>query len=285
MNIWARENLHIWEVANWDFAQRSCEDRARLLEQFDIQHYAYLGTADPHGARPDINTSQLDIDAEIEALKRHGINVRAWQFWFNGDDPARERLIGKALAALGRHGIAPRIWVTQAFSRSSVSLLHPESSEGFPKTPEEQQQRIQHEANRIAALARAVAVCGCKVDLYNHQDWFGLMANQLGILGRLKEMGIGDVGLVYNFGHSFSPVHDDANAFAELWERIKPHVTAVNLAIFGPRELEMMRVIEQSGWQGAVGMFPGFGNMELAITSALWSLNWAAAQVRARHPN
>src|SRR5262249_12607309 len=153
------------------------------------------------------------------------------------------------------HRIAPHIWVTQAFSSSSVNLLNPESSEGFPRNPEEQQERVEREASRVAALVKAVAVCGCKVNLYNHQDWFGQMDNQLAILARLKQMGIDDVGLVYNLGHSFSRIHDDANGFPELWQKIKSHVTTVNVAVFGMREVEMMRTIEQSGWQGAVGMF------------------------------
>ena len=50
---------------------------------------------------------------------------------------------------------------------------------------------------------------GCPVEIYNHNGWRGNEDNELAVLGRLKEMGITDIGLVYNFSHTHDADHDD----------------------------------------------------------------------------
>src|SRR5262245_24733935 len=70
--VWARSNLHAWEIANFDLMKRSPDERARMLKQLGIVHYAYLSRADPYGREADVSTSQLDIDAEIAAMLKHG---------------------------------------------------------------------------------------------------------------------------------------------------------------------------------------------------------------------
>src|SRR5262245_60625030 len=117
-SIWSVDNLHIWEVANWDLVERTPTERAQLLKRFGIRHYAYLGMVDPQGLHPDINTSQLDVDAEIEAMQAHGIDLRAWYFWLNSDDPESDSRILQTLAAFKRHKIHPQIWVPQSMEAS-----------------------------------------------------------------------------------------------------------------------------------------------------------------------
>jgi sugar phosphate isomerase/epimerase len=278
-SIWSRDNLHVWEVANWDFVRRSSDERARLLATFGIKHYAYLGTVDPYGAKPDFGASHLDVDAEIGAMKKYGIDIRAWFFWLNTDDPTRDPLIATALEAFKRHSIHPQIWVPQAMEENPVNLLNPGSKEGFPTGDSEQRDRVRREAERIATFVRLATPYGCTVNLYNHQGWFGMMENQLAILDELSRQGITNVGLCYNPGHAISATHDDAKVFTTLWGRIQPHVVAVNVVVWGARELGMMRIIQNSGWRGAVGIFPFFGNMEFCIRNALWMMEWVREEL------
>src|SRR5262245_37975020 len=64
--------------------------------------------------------SQLNIDAEIEAMQRSGIDVRAWYFWVNTEDPENDPNVKKTLESFKRHNIHPQIWVPQSFARHSV---------------------------------------------------------------------------------------------------------------------------------------------------------------------
>lgn len=274
MDIWNPSKLHAWEVPTFDLVKRTSDERAKMLKEVGFHYYAYLPMGDAQGKQPDINTSQLDIDAEIEAMKKYGIGIRAWYFWVNVDDPAKDPTVMRTLEAFKRHDIHPQIWITHSYADPDA-----ESKKGFPTSAHEQSIRVKREAARIAAFVKLAAPYGCSVNLYNHRGWFGMMDNQLAILTRLKELGITNVGMVYNFGHSKSELHDDSSNFAEMWERIKPHVVTVNIWVFGARELKMMRIIQESGWRGSVGVEPIGGNAELNLRNALWTAKWAAAQL------
>jgi sugar phosphate isomerase/epimerase len=276
-SIWDLARMHAWEVPTFDLVKRSSDERAKMLKELGFNSYAYLPMADPHGKQPDYKTSQLDIDSEIEAMKRHGIEIRAWYFWVNVDDPAEDQTVRRTLEAFKRHDIHPDIWVPQSYADPNA-----QTEKGFPTSPQEQTRRVEREAARIAAFVKLAAPYGCRVNLYNHRGWFGMMDNQLAILKRLKEAGITDVGMVYNFSHSRSEIHDDSKTFTDIWRRIKPHVVTVNIYISSERELEMMRIIQESGWEGSVGVLPFGGNAELNFRNALWTAEWAAAQFGSR---
>src|SRR5438874_12544669 len=68
--LWANENLMAWGVVPYDAKKRTPEQRAQMLEHLHIQHFAY------DWQPKDIPT----FDAEIEALRNHHIDLRAW--WF-----------------------------------------------------------------------------------------------------------------------------------------------------------------------------------------------------------
>lgn len=274
VSLWAKEKVHAWELPTWDLVKRTPDERARVLEQLGVRHYAYLPMADSHGETPDWNTSQLDVDAEITAMQKHGIEIRAWYFWINVDDPGKDATVTKTLEAFQRHGIHPQIWVPQSFAQP-----FPEGREAFPQNPAEQRRRIERESDRIAKLVKLAAPYGCKVNLYNHRGWFGMVTNQLAMIEELKRRGLSDVGMVYNFPHSSTSYHNDAANFPEIWDSIKAHVVAVNLG-FGFRELDMMRTIQESGWQGDIGVEPlPYGDAALTLKNALWLLDWSAAQL------
>jgi hypothetical protein len=163
-----------------------------------------------------------------------------------------------------------------------------------PKDAKQQEERVHSEAERIKAFADLAAPYGCKVELYNHGGWFGRVDNQLAIITRLKELGAPDVGLVYNFVDAHDEHHDDIQDFEHVWRRIQPHVDAVNLAGIGQSnaevvnlsqgesELEMIRIIDDSGWHGPVGLFAHAETQdaEETLRDRLAGFDWLIAELR-----
>jgi len=326
--IWSRDNLIAWEIASADTKKRGSEERARLLNAYGIKRYAYLATRDPFGD-DRANVSQLDINNEIEAMQRHGIEISAWYFWVNMEDPAKDPNVRAALEAFKRYRIQPQIWVSESFAGTprspedwhSVLPSLPVGNKSideyparkradlikgyiaadavvqlssYPKTLEEYEARVQREADRIHAFVKIASECGCKVNLYNHRGWFGMIENQLAIIKRLEEMGVTTVGLVYNFSHSRDFFHDDSKVFAKLWKKMQPYVVAVNVTAVsldglqplylshGVGEIEMMRTIAESGWKGPVGLLLGDkgGDVESNIRKTLLGLDWIVGELR-----
>jgi sugar phosphate isomerase/epimerase len=315
-DIWAHDNLFAWCVVPFDAKARTPEQRAEMLEELGFRNFAY------DWRQKDIPT----FDEEIDALQRHGINLIAWWFPFDAEDPEAKAI----LEIFKRHYIHPQLWVIQSvsqflkapedigkflpegfpvprneqeFSRLSdankaivekvlAQLKKSAPNSHFPKTPEEQDQRVRSEAERIEALAKLAAPYGCTIELYNHNGWFGREENQLAIIERLKEMGETSVGMVYNFSHSRDALHDDSKDFPELWSKIKGHVVAVDISgmrfegneVFpsqGDSELAMMRTIQDSGWKGLVGLIAEKGgDAKVTLSNYLTGLDWLAAEFR-----
>jgi len=272
-SLWAHDNLHVWEVANRDLNKRGPDERAQMLKRLGIRHYAYLSRQDPYGKEPDINTSQLVIDAEIEAMQRNGLDIRAWYFWLNTDDPKSDPNVSKTFEAFKRYHIHPQVWVPQSHAQAEMAYSV------FPKTPEEQKQRVIREAERIRLFVKLAEPYGLKVDLYNHGGWFGKEENELDILDRLKELGVTNVGLVFNFAHASYMYTDLQQVFAQMWRRIKPYVVAVNMDV-NPRYLEMLRIVEDSGWKGPVGILARGGDTDVDVRYNLAALDFLATELR-----
>ena len=328
-NIWAHDNLVAWEVAPYDTMKRSSEERAKMLKRLGLKHYAYLSSSYELDTKEDVTISQHNVDAEIEAMQNHGINIKAWYFWFNADDPAEVPKIRATFESFQRHNIRPQIWVTHSYAYwpqtpeewaellpegvswpDTMEAQHNISPEQWPalkkayeyveanntpKTPAEREQRIKQEAERIYKLVKLASQYGCKVNIYSHRGWFGVIDNQLAILERLKEMGVTDVGMVYNFSHSRSQFHDDTKTFPQLWEKMKPYVVAVNVVGLsgegefggggypsqGDYELDMMRTIQNSGWSGAIGVLGAVQmDTEVVLKKAMRGMDWIAAELK-----
>src|SRR5688572_5360372 len=94
--LFARENLVAWCIVPFDARKRGPEERAAMLERLGFKHFAYDWRAE------HIPT----FDAEIEALKRHGIALDA--FWAAGELNRETQLI---LDTLERHGVKTELWV------------------------------------------------------------------------------------------------------------------------------------------------------------------------------
>lgn len=253
-DFFALENLHAWCVVPFDAKKRGPEERAVMLQKLGFKRFVY-------DWRPkDIPT----FDAEIEALKKHGIELTAW--WSPTD--SRDPVLLTTLEVFKRQNVHPQLWVMGS---------------GNPtKTAEEQKQRVEQEAERIRKIVDLAAPYGCKVELYNHNGWFGQPDNEVAIIERLKQLGVTDVGMVYNFSHG----HNDIAEFPAIWKRIQPHVVALNVTGMvkdgesklmppsqGDYELGMMRTVLESGWRGPVGLIAEQGgDAEVTLSNNLRGL-------------
>ena len=233
-SLFARSNLVAWCIVPFDAKKRGPEERAQMLNRLGIQKMAYDWRAE------HIPT----FEAEIDACRKHNIEITAWWFPTTLDKDAQA-----ILAVLKRKNLKTQLWVMGT---------------GEPtKSAEEQSKRIATEVARLRPIVDAAASIGCKVGLYNHGGWFGEPENQVALI---KALNAPNVGIVYNFHHG----HDQIERFPELFAAMKPHLYCVNINGMvkngdragkkiltvgeGDRELEMLKTIQQSGWRGPIGI-------------------------------
>jgi len=233
-----------------------------MLQRLGFQNFAYDWRS------KDVPT----FDAEVEALTQHGVNLVAWWFPTDAGDPNAKVI----LEVIQRHHIHPQLWVM--------------GSGGPTRTEAEQAQRTDEEAERIRRIVELAAPYGCQVELYNHNGWFGRPDNEVAVIERLKQRGVGGVGMVYNFSHG----HADIADFPAVWKRIEHYVVAVNVSGMvtgerlippsqGDKELDMLRTIQRSGWHGRIGLIAEQGgDAEVTLRNDLRGLEWLSKELA--HP-
>jgi sugar phosphate isomerase/epimerase len=256
------QNLTAWCVVPFDARKRGPMERAEMLQRLGFKNFAYDWRS------KDVPT----FDAEVEALNQHGINLVAWWFPTEPGDPNARTI----LEVIQRHGLHPQLWVMGSGSPT--------------KTEAEQLQRTDQEAERIRKIVELAAPYGCKVELYNHNGWFGQPDNEVAVIERLKQKGVSGVGMVYNFSHG----HADMADFPAIWKRIQRCVVAVNVSGMvtserlvppsqGDKELDMLRAIQQSGWRGPIGLIAEQGgDAEVTLGNDLRGLEWLSKEIA--HP-
>ena len=232
-DLFAKKNLVAWCIVPFDGKQRGPKERAAMLNRLGIGKLAY-----------DYRAKHISsFDAEMRALKKHGIELTAWWFPTTLNDEAR--LI---LSVLQRHRIKTQLWVT---------------GWGGPKSADQQMEWVKQEANRIRSIAVAANRIGCKVGLYNHGGWFGEPENQIAIIRELK---LKNVGIVYNLHHG----HSQLKRFPQLLKKMLPYLYAINLngmngseghskekilpIAAGDRDLSILNTIYRSGYKGSIGI-------------------------------
>lgn len=266
--LWDHRNLVATIVNHFDAKERGAEEVAQMLNELGITKYAY-------------NWRENDVpnfDAEIDALQKHKIQLVAW-FLYGSDNPHLQLI----LDTFKRHHIHPQIWIYESQQQQDAQA-----------NSQQQPQHVNQEADRIAPLAKQAARYGVKIELYNHNGWFGMEENQLAVIARLKQRGVTNVGMVYNFTHARDKVHDDSKGFPALWAKMKPHVAEVNITGMamddnkhvlypsqGDAELDMMRTVQKSGWRGPIGITAEKGgDAEFTLTNYLLGLDWLAAELK-----
>ena len=258
--LFARTNLVTWCIVPFDSTKRGPEQRAAMLERMGIRHFAY-----------DYRAEHIPtFDAEIEALLRHHIDLTAWWFPTVLNDEAR--LI---LKTLQKHGIKTQLWVMGGGADT--------------KSPDEHKVRVAAEVARLRPIAEEAAKIGCTVGLYNHGGWFGQPENQLAIIDQLS---MPNVGIIYNLHHG----HEHLARFAEVLQKIKPHLLLLNLNGMvkdgetngkkilplgeGDLDLALLKTIRDSGWHGPLGILSHVQvDAEARLLDNLAGLDWLVAQL------
>ena len=229
-----KENLVAWCIVPFDAKKRGPEERAAMLERLGLRRLAY-----------DWREQHIpEFDAEIDALQRRHIRLEA--FWATvSEDGARNKHLPVIFDLLQRRRVSPQIWL----------MFTPTGD--FTSVPQEQ--KVKRAAAAIRPVALDAAKVGSQVALYNHGGWFGEPENQIAVL---REMGLKNTGIVYNFHHGRAHMY----RFPELLRMMQPYLLAINLNGMkaeapmilpigdGDREPEMIRVLVESGWKGPVGI-------------------------------
>ena len=263
-DIFARDNLIAWCIVPFDSKNRDPETRAAMLEKLGFKHFAY----DWRGEHVPT------FDAEVDALKKHGVALDAW--WCPGelnDDSKR------ILDVLKRHDVKAQLWVLVG--------VH----EG-PADEDERKRRVEDVARRMKPLAEAAAKQGCVLGLYNHGGWFGEPENQIAIIERLKRDGATNLGIVYNQHHG----HDHLDRFPALLRKMMPYLLALNINGMDPQgdrvgrkilplgqgseDLKLLKIIRESGYGGPIGILGHTSDdAEERLKDNLDGLEWLRPQL------
>src|SRR5437762_6378402 len=97
--LFSRDNLIAWCIVPFDAKKRGPEERATMLERLGFKHFAYDWRAEHIPS----------FDAEIEALKKHHIELTAWWFPASLDKDAKT-----ILDVLERNKVKTQLWVSCA---------------------------------------------------------------------------------------------------------------------------------------------------------------------------
>lgn len=306
---WAHGNL----VASGllDTKSRTIEGRARMLADLGLKQVALgssqdgltldaqIETLGRHGVKilgwfvDDTDEPTVELD-----WKQH-----------KTDSGATDSLtLGELLEKFKRHSLKPQLWLERNMrvpkrNKPFMEMSDKEKDDLFrsglgydlTSTPEERALRIRQEAGHLKPLAQLAATYGVTVALYKHGGWMGIEDNCIAVIERLKALGINNVGMVYRFIHAHDEVDDTAD-FASVWRKIQPYVLVVDITglhagrtrIFpilypsqGALELKMMKVIQDSGWTGTIGVSAEKGgDAEVNLRKNLLGLDWIAAELR-----
>lgn len=193
-----REQLVAWCVVPFDAARRGPEQRAQMLEDLGLKRLAY-----------DWREEHVPTwDAEIDALKRHQIQLTGW--WCASSlDPLEDAGVQRIVDFLRRRGVHTQLWL----SLPDAELQKIDS----------QEQRVARAAIAVRQLAEQVAPLDCQVGLYNHGGWIGQPANLVRIMQQLPDQP--NVGIVYNFHHA----HHELSEFPQALAEMKPYLLCLNI--------------------------------------------------------
>lgn len=233
--LFSISNLYAWCIVPYDSVHRSPEQRAAMLKEIGITSFVW-----------DWRAQHIPIlKAEIVALSHEGISLKGVWFWVDGKsgrtiDDANESIL-RTLEETKTH---TELWVS----------FPAEYFAGLPDS-----QKVRKAVSTIRYIHERAKAIGCSVALYNHGDWFGEPANQVGII---EALGAKDIGIIYNFHHG----HQQIDQFGDNLRIMKPYLWSVNLNGMkkegpmilpigdGDCELEMLKKLRASGFAGSLGI-------------------------------
>lgn len=233
--LYAKSNLMAWCVVPFDSLERGPQERAAMLKELGISKLAYDWREKHLSSFPD----------EINALKENQIELKAVWFWIATPQADQLDSANQAMFNMVKeHNIKTDFWIGI-------------TKEFFDGLTDEQ--KLDKGVAAVKSLHKMASDIGCTINLYNHGDWFGEPDNQIKII---EKSGLKDVGIIYSFHHAHSQVED----FPARLQRMLPYLKAINLngmKVEGPqilpigqgdRELEMLKAIKTSGYNGPIGI-------------------------------
>lgn len=263
--LFRRENLAAWCIVPFDAKRRGPEERAAMLEKLGIRKFVY-----------DYRAEHIpQWDEELEALKRHHIELLGWWFPTSLNDEAK-----KTIELFKRHGVHPQFWVNGNGGPIEV------------KDEADQKMRVAKEVERLKPIAEAAAGIGCKVALYNHGNWFGEPENQIAIIEALKKEGVTNVGMVYNLHHG----HGHLARLEKILPQMLPHLLCFDLNGMeadgeargrkilplgvGTEDARLLKLLRASGYAGPVGILNHTNeDAEGRLQDNLDGLDWLLPQL------
>lgn len=246
------ENRVAWCIVPFDANKRTPAQRALMLKELGISRCAY-----------DWRVEHVPtFEQEILEYKKQGIEFFA--FWSVHEE---------AFKLFKKHGLHPQIWQT---------LADPGGTD--------QTAKIESAAQNLLPLCRRTKQMGCKLGLYNHGGWGGEPKNMVAVCKRLHSLGQGHVGLIYNFHHGHGQIDD----WADSMVRMQPYLFCVNLNGMnrneqpkilgigkGTFELEMIRVLVASGYDGPIGILDHRNQLDTreSLLENMQGLDWIRKEI------
>ena len=244
--LFSQKNLLAWCIVPYDSKKRNSEERAVMLKELGFTSFAY-----------DWREQDLpNMETEFTTLKKYNIRLKAVWFWVDG---GTDRLLDEAnetiLKTLAKTDTKTELWVS----------FPARYFDGIPA-----EEKIQKAAKAIQYIHKRASEIGCTVALYNHEDWFGEPENEVKII---EASGLKNVGIVYNFHHG----HKQMDDFDNILKVTKPYLTTVNLNGMkgtgfeirtlgeGDRELELMKKLKASGFNGSIGIIGHTENEDVKL--------------------
>ncbi|MDB6004939.1 MAG: putative heme-binding protein [Prosthecobacter sp.] len=238
-DLFDKSNLAAWCIVPFDAGKRGPEERAAMLEKMGVKKFVY-----------DYRKENIpQWDDELEALKKHHIELMGWWFPTSLNDEAKQ-----TLELFKRHGVHPQLWVSG--NGGAIQL----------KNEADQQARIAKEVERLQPICEAASPLGCQVALYNHGAWYGEPENAIAIVEALKAKGVQNIGMVYNLHHG----HGHLDRLAKVLPRMLPHLLCFNLNGMdidgeakgrkilplgaGTEDVKVLRIVRASGYSGPIGI-------------------------------
>lgn len=237
--LFDKSNLAAWCIVPFDAGKRGPEERAAMLEKMGVKKFVY-----------DYRKEHIpQWDDELNALKKHHIELMGWWFPTVLNDEAKQ-----TLELFKRHGVHPQLWVNGNGGAIQV------------KDEADQKARVEKEVARLQPICEAAAPLGCPVALYNHGGWYGEPENAIAIVEALKAKGIKNIGMVYNLHHG----HGHLDRLAKVLPRMLPHLLCFNLNGMdidgeakgrkilplgvGTEDVKVLRIVRASGYNGPIGI-------------------------------
>jgi len=250
-DVFAKGSLFAWNFIAFDSVHRTPLEQVQMLNRLGIQ-------------RMGIEWSGSHIqsfDQEIAAMRENHIAIQG--FWVRGNmHPERNKPtaidgdVELVLATLERNKLSTQIWDPFDADGEFMALSEPE--------------RLKRAVEAVRYVAKRAARINCSVAIYSHGGWMGEPENELEVV---KQVGMPNVGIVYDYEHA----RPQMNRFPEFFPKLVPHLWAVILNGMqdggppvitlgdGDRDLELTRVIYQSGYRGPIGLVNHDGSRDAEV--------------------